>query len=125
MAKEQESANQPESSIRRGNNMLWKGIWNMNSPNVLKNFMWRACKNLLLTKENLMKRKVVEEPLCPICNLEVETTLHVLWDCPASIDVWGASHRFFQQKLYLRSRFFPGCGNYSGEGGWRYFSTIF
>ncbi|XP_059454987.1 uncharacterized protein LOC132185199 [Corylus avellana] len=39
-------------------------------------------------------RKVVPDPMCPICNNEVET---VLWDCPSVRDVWVASHRFLQK----------------------------
>jgi hypothetical protein len=53
----------------------------MNVPNVLKVFMWRECNNVLPTKVNLMKRKIVEDPLCPICGLEGETTGHILWGC--------------------------------------------
>jgi hypothetical protein len=82
----------------------------MHSPNVVKNFMWRACKNLLPTKENLIRRKVVEKPLCPICNLEVETTFHALWECLASRDVWGASHRIFQKSTFSGVGFFHVVG---------------
>lgn len=78
----------------------------MHSPNVVKNFMWRACKNLLPTKENLMKKKVIEEPLCPICKFEIESTFHVLWDCVAAQDVWGVSRKFFQKCSFSVSDFF-------------------
>ncbi|KAK9998808.1 hypothetical protein SO802_018411 [Lithocarpus litseifolius] len=33
---------------------LWKGIWALNSPNKVKHFIWRACRNGLPTKENLL-----------------------------------------------------------------------
>jgi hypothetical protein len=36
MVKEMEIETQSESSIRRGQSDLWKGIWNMRSPNVVK-----------------------------------------------------------------------------------------
>ncbi|KAG6629647.1 hypothetical protein CIPAW_14G099600 [Carya illinoinensis] len=42
-----------------------------------KQFLWRAMKNLLPTKQNLFKRN------------EPETIQHVLWTCPATSDVWA------------------------------------
>ncbi|XP_042950559.1 uncharacterized protein LOC122282640 [Carya illinoinensis] len=32
---------------------------------------------------------IVDNATCPTCSRGEETVLHVLWDCPASIDVWG------------------------------------
>ena len=51
VVKEQENGNQPESSIRRGHNALWKGIWNMHSPNAVKNLMWITDKGELNEEE--------------------------------------------------------------------------
>lgn len=89
MLKEQENGTQPENSSGGGHNAIWKGIWKMKSTNGVKNFMWRACKNLLPTKDNLLRKRVIEDPFCPICNLEAETTLHALWDCTASRGCMG------------------------------------
>lgn len=87
MLKEQDSGQQPESSSRSGHNALWQGIWNMHAPNVVKNFKWRACKNHLPTKDNLLRKRVIEDPMCPIYSLEAEITFHASWDCPAFRDV--------------------------------------
>jgi hypothetical protein len=38
----------------------------MTVPNVVKVFMLRASKNALPTKANFVKRKVQEDPFCPI-----------------------------------------------------------
>jgi len=52
----------------------------MTVPNVVKDFMWRASKNALPIKANLIKRKVlVDDPFCLICGVAVETTGHILW----------------------------------------------
>jgi ribosomal protein L37AE/L43A len=45
--------------------------------------MWRACHNLLPTKDNLLRRKIVKEPHCPICGRVTETMYHAMWECPA------------------------------------------
>jgi hypothetical protein len=78
---------------------VWKSIWSLEVPNSVKLFMWKACNDLLPTKTNLFKRKVVEDTKCPCCTLEEETTYHVLWSCPAARDVWG-SHLSAFQKCY-------------------------
>jgi hypothetical protein len=44
---------------------------------------------VLLTKENLFKRKITSDPLCPICSLEVEIVGHALWSCSAARDFWA------------------------------------
>jgi hypothetical protein len=38
--------------------------------------MWRVCHNLLLIKDNLLKRKIVKEPLCPIYGRVAEMVYH-------------------------------------------------
>jgi hypothetical protein len=69
--------------------MEWKECWNLNVPNVTKHFLWKALQNLLPTRENLAKKGVLRDTSCPICGLEEETVLHIIWSCPSSKDVWG------------------------------------
>ena len=44
-----------------------------------------------------MKRKVLENPECPICGFMVETNLHILWQCSAASDVWSMGPARFQK----------------------------
>jgi hypothetical protein len=44
-----------------------------------------------------LRKKVVKEPYCPICEKEPETVLHALWACPAAADIWGNCKRIFQK----------------------------
>ncbi|XP_041007557.1 uncharacterized protein LOC121252140 [Juglans microcarpa x Juglans regia] len=67
----------------------WRNIWNLEVPNVTKLFLWKAGNNLLPTKENLFKRKVVEDKRCPVCSAETETIMHALWVYPATNDIWA------------------------------------
>jgi hypothetical protein len=55
------------SSGHREANEEWKICWNLNVPSAVKMNMWRACHNLLPTKQNLFRRGVCENMLCPIC----------------------------------------------------------
>jgi ribonuclease HI len=105
LSKDLERRRIPEGSVRREESRLWKRIWSLSIPNTAKNFFWRACQNVLPTKDALMRRKVVKDPYCPICENEPETVLHALWDCPAARDVWGSSKRIFQKCSTVGSEF--------------------
>jgi len=96
------------SSVIKDNGM-WKYLWMLRVPNQVKMFTWRACHEILPTRANLLKRKVVENNLCPCCKREAETAIHSLWSCPAAQDVWGV--------LGLVSKNAEGnCGTHDSNG---------
>ena len=61
---------------------IWKNIWQLQIPNAEKCFLWRACHEILPTRDNLCNRKVLLDPIYPICEREPQTTFHALWQCP-------------------------------------------
>ncbi|XP_041026997.1 uncharacterized protein LOC121267211 [Juglans microcarpa x Juglans regia] len=67
----------------------WSDIWRLKIPGVTKLFIWKALNNCLPTRRNLYRRKVIENPNCPICNRYEETICHALWSCDAAVDVWA------------------------------------
>jgi hypothetical protein len=86
--------------------VVWNSLWNLPIPNSVKVFMWRACNDILPTRLNLLKRRVIDDGRCPWCNFEEETTAHAIWFCPAAKDVWNADHfRFFINVLLLINLF--------------------
>jgi hypothetical protein len=56
---------------------------------LVKLFLWKACNDILPTREKLFKREIVPNLLCPICWREPESTCHILWNCPTTQDVWS------------------------------------
>lgn len=88
LAKELSQQDVGGSSNTKSMKSLWKQIWRIQGPRVVKMFLWQACNNILPTKENLFKRKITDDPLCPICWKKVETVGHVLWSCSNARDVW-------------------------------------
>jgi hypothetical protein len=88
LAKEISLANEGESSNEGRNERVWQTLWKINCPRVVHLFLWKACNNILPTKENLARRGVTPDDKCPICKLERETVSHSLWSCQAAKDVW-------------------------------------
>ncbi|KAK9269208.1 hypothetical protein L1049_000977 [Liquidambar formosana] len=80
-----------ESSTTRQGDLMIKLIWKQNIPTKIKHFMWKACKDILPTKSNLLKRKVQVPPQCEVCGNGDETTVHALKDCSWAATVWHFS----------------------------------
>ena len=62
---------------RAQDSILWRTIWSIPVPNKIKNLMWRACRNSLPTKENLMRQTVIDCPTCDCCKQVLESTLQL------------------------------------------------
>ena len=73
---------------RAQDSILWRTIWSIPVPNKIKNLMWRACRNSLPTKENLMRQTVIDCPTCDRCKQVLESTLHAMWSCHELEVVW-------------------------------------
>jgi hypothetical protein len=86
------------SSSRTGHSGVWKRLWALKIPNVGKKIMWKACREILPTRSNLHKRKIIEDLLCPSCGRDPETTLRVLWHCPSAMVAWSVSNVKIQKK---------------------------
>ncbi|XP_042948632.1 uncharacterized protein LOC122281317 [Carya illinoinensis] len=82
-----------QSSTPSPSKPLWTKVWNLKVSNATKTFLWRACLNGIPTRDNLVKRKAVEDPACPVCSVQPETVEHILWSCPSARDVWSLSSR--------------------------------
>ena len=54
-------------------------------------FGWRACLEILPTRVNLARRRIIPDNMCHCCKRFPETGVHVLWECYAAQDVWAGS----------------------------------
>jgi hypothetical protein len=73
LAVEKQGQSRRESSGTSYMEKLWKMIWSLAVHNSVKMFLWKACNNILPTKDNLFKRKVVDHTTCPICERDEKT----------------------------------------------------
>ena len=78
-----------EHSTAARDRPIWNKIWSLKVPPKVKNFMWRACSNILPTRDNLHRRKLHVEPMCGFCCQNSKTAEHVLWTCPFARNVWA------------------------------------
>ena len=67
---------------------FWNSIWRIKVLGKIKHFIWKACTNSLPTKDNLMKRKILQEVVCHRCSDGVEDILHSVWSCEKLKIVW-------------------------------------
>ena len=82
------SSNVGTSNVSHSKN-TWKGLWKLRIPNRTKTLMWRANLDAFPTRVNLVKRKVLTDPIYEVCGIEQESTLHALWSCPKLNEVWA------------------------------------
>lgn len=73
---------QKETSFTAESRDLWKLIWRIKAPLKVLNHIWRASSQCLPRRTNLQAKRVPVPVLCPMCNGEEETTIHVLVSCP-------------------------------------------
>ena len=79
-----------DSRLRR----FWKGLWQLNIPHKVCHFAWRACRDTLPTKENLVRRKVLNDGVCELCNSGLESSCHLFWECSRAHEVWDSLKLF-------------------------------
>ncbi|KAE8710459.1 hypothetical protein F3Y22_tig00110321pilonHSYRG00211 [Hibiscus syriacus] len=68
---------------------VWNLAWNFDGPQrVLKQFIWLASQNRLMTNVEQTRRGITDNQSCPTCGATEETTLHILRDCHQARAIW-------------------------------------
>lgn len=73
-------------------NLIWRKFWSIPTLCKIRLFMWKALRNWVACRANLVRRKC---GVCPICELASETIEHLLFHCPWSKAVWFASNKAY------------------------------
>ena len=56
-----------ESSEQRANHRVWNRLWQLRVPSKIKVFGWSACIDILPSKVNLVRRQILKEDRCGLC----------------------------------------------------------
>ena len=59
--------------------------------NKVKNFLWKASREAIPVKKNLVARRVIAEDVCCHCQVAIEDVHHALWDCQELSAIWEAN----------------------------------
>ncbi|XP_075665246.1 uncharacterized protein LOC142634880 [Castanea sativa] len=68
--------------------VFWRRLWKMKALNKIKILLWRTCSETLPTRCNLLRRKVLDDPTCPQCGVEIENTMQAKWECKQLLTIW-------------------------------------
>lgn len=65
----------------------WKKIWRLKVPERIRCFVWQFKHDRLFTNYHRSKWGIGDS-FCPVCYVCIETTLHILRDCPVASSIW-------------------------------------
>ena len=78
-------------SLQDDGRSIWKKLWSLSVPNKIKNFLWRASREAIPVKKNLVARKVLSEEVCDHCHVATEDVHHALWECHELSALWESN----------------------------------
>lgn len=80
---------------------VWNKLWKLSIPTKIKHFYWKAIKNTLPTRLNLLNRGIDTTSSCPICSNHFESTYHILFECQRAKEIWKLTF----DRVFLETNF--------------------
>ncbi|KAM5569502.1 hypothetical protein ABKV19_016829 [Rosa sericea] len=80
---------------------IWRRLWKAQVPGKVQICVWRACCNLLPTRERLTTKGYEGEIRCLLCNYMIEDTGHLFCKCPIAVSLLS------QPPFHLQSSLLP------------------
>ena len=99
-----EALNSSPSSSNGMSKKIWNGIWKIKAPQKIRHFIWRAAKDSLPSRQNLVRWQIKVDETCSLCNEHQESILHALWLSDQAKAVWKSVlcfARFYQRNFRL------------------------
>uniref|UniRef100_A0A8I6YHA6 Reverse transcriptase zinc-binding domain-containing protein n=1 Tax=Hordeum vulgare subsp. vulgare TaxID=112509 RepID=A0A8I6YHA6_HORVV len=72
-------------------------LWKTLCPQNIHVFLWLCLYNKILIRDNVAKRKIVDDLSCLFCN-EVESIQHLFFDCINASSIWSLISEFFHHQ---------------------------
>ncbi|XP_019173873.1 PREDICTED: uncharacterized protein LOC109169445 [Ipomoea nil] len=70
----------------------WLTLWKLKIPPKWKTFLWRGISDILPTTYNFLIKRVEVDPLCVMCGITNEDTMHSLVLCGYAKSIWTLSN---------------------------------
>jgi hypothetical protein len=67
---------------------MWAKIWKSKCANKVKHFIWRLAHNSHPLRENLVRRGMKIDTICPVCNRFDEDGGHLFLKCKLAKNIW-------------------------------------
>ena len=77
--------------------------------------MWRVAKNSLPMRMNLMRRKIIADGYCEICQGQQEDMLYALYQCPKLEELWSLMPVWNHSSLKQKTSFLDLIGSVFAE----------
>ena len=69
---------------------MCNALWKMKVPSSkIKVFGWRDCHDILPTRVNLAKCKIISDNVCHCCKCVPENAVQAIWECGGSTGCLG------------------------------------
>ena len=68
--------------------------WKLNVPPKVRNFLWKACNDGIPSKSHLERSHVFTPQECVFCNFHSESTTHLCFLSPFTIDTFALLHQY-------------------------------
>ena len=99
------TSNSPHSALKKWNTLYRNVDWSKTfyfcsklTDLKLKWFQMRLIYRLLPTRKFLHDRKIVNDPTCSSCNLDIQTIQHLLWHCNIAQEFWRSLRKLLAEK---------------------------
>jgi hypothetical protein len=70
--------------------LSWSWIWKLKLPNNICHFVWIILHNSLPTNYTIFTHHIFIDVFCYRCDVDLETIIHTLRDCPQTHQVWSS-----------------------------------
>ncbi|XP_024171637.1 uncharacterized protein LOC112177585 [Rosa chinensis] len=87
---------------------LWRKLWKAQVPGKVQICAWRACCNLLPTKERLTTKGYAWDLQCLLCNYRIEDNAHLFCQCPLACSLLSQAPFHPQSSLLPQINFKKG-----------------
>ena len=77
-----------QDNLATASSSFWNNFWKLQVPPKVLIFICRTLQGTLPTADRLQSRMVPVSPLCPVCGVDRESTLHLFFECPFAMSCW-------------------------------------